>query len=171
MSFEQLLRAGECQALEFKISFETGRLLEADLGRMFINKLHRFLLKLGKGFAFVTRQMRISADTQNSYTDLVFYHYLLKCFVPFNLKVGELTYLDIGQLDVYVRMADDLQCGSADIPSKGFILCAAKNASVMQRGAGEYKLVLPFEDEFRAELEREWLWLAEQKEVRGRDVF
>ena len=169
MSFDQLFRADECQALEFKTRFEMGRLLEAELERALINKLYCFLLKLGKGFSFVTRQMRIGADTKNSYTDLVLYRYLLKYCVFFNLKVGELIYLDIGQMDMYVCMVEDLQCGPADIPSKGFILCAAKNASVMQRDAGEYKLVLPFEDEFPAALEREWL--AEQKEVGGRDVF
>ena len=180
MSFDQLLLAGESQTLEFKTSFETGCLLETDLEQAIINKLQSFSLELGKGFAFVARQMRISTETQDSYTDVVFYNFLLKCFVLLDLKIGELTHQDIGQMDMYVRMVDDLQRGPDDNPSVGIILCAAKDASVVrysalheneQLFASKYRLVLPSEDELRAELERELLWLAEQKEVSGKDVF
>ena len=157
--------------LEFLGLPETGRLLEADLEQALINKLQAFLLELGKGFAFVARQMRISTETRDFYIDLVFYNYLLKCFVLFDLKAGELTHQDIGQMDMYVRMVDDLKRAPDDNPTVGIILCAGKDTSVVrysvlheneQLFASKYKLVLPSEDELRAELEKEQLWLAEQ---------
>lgn len=157
--------------LEFLGLPETGRLLEADLEQALINKLQAFLLELGKGFAFVARQMRISTETKDFYIDLVFYNYLLKCFVLFDLKAGELTHQDIGQMDMYVRMVDDLKRAPDDNPTVGIILCAGKDTSVVrysvlheneQLFASKYKLVLPSEDELRAELEKEQLWLAEQ---------
>jgi predicted nuclease of restriction endonuclease-like (RecB) superfamily len=157
--------------LEFLGLAETGRLLEADLEQALINKLQGFLLELGKGFAFVARQMRISTESKDFYIDLVFYNYLLKCFVLFDLKAGELTHQDIGQMDMYVRMVDDLKRAPDDNPTVGIILCAGKDTSVVrysvlheheQLFASKYKLVLPSEDELRAELEKEQLWLAEQ---------
>ena len=93
--------------LEFLGLTEAGRLLEADLEQALIDKLQAFLLELGKGFAFVARQLRISTESKDFYIDLVFYNYLLKCFVLFDLKAGELTHQDIGQMDMYVRMMDD----------------------------------------------------------------
>lgn len=166
--------------LEFLGLPETGRLLEADLEQALINKLQSFLLELGKGFAFVARQMRISTETKDFYIDLVFYNYLLKCFVLFDLKAGELTHQDIGQMDMYVRMVDDIKRAPDDNPTVGIILCAGKDTSVVrysvlheneQLFASKYKLVLPSEDELRAELEREQLWLAEQNEVKVKDVL
>ncbi len=160
--------------LEFLGLPETGRLLEADLEQALINKLQAFLLELGKGFAFVARQMRISTETKDFYIDLVFYNYLLKCFVLFDLKAGELTHQDIGQMDMHVRMVDDLKRAPDDNPTVGIILCAGKDTSVVrysvlheneQLFASKYKLVLPSEDELRAELEKEQLWLAEQGKV------
>lgn len=154
--------------LEFLGLPETGRLLEADLEQALIDKLQAFLLELGKGFAFVARQLRISTESKDFYIDLVFYNYLLKCFVLFDLKAGELTHQDIGQMDMYVRMMDDLRRGPDDNPSVGIILCAAKDASVVrysvlheneQLFASKYKLILPSEEELRAELERERQWL------------
>ena len=157
--------------LEFLGLPETGRLLEAELEQALINKLQGFLLELGKGFAFVARQMRISTETKDFYIDLVFYNYLLKCFVLFDLKSGELTHQDIGQMDMYVRMVDDLKRAPDDNPTVGIILCAGKDSAVVrysvlheneQLFASKYKLVLPSEDELRAELEKEQLWLTEQ---------
>ena len=156
--------------LEFFGLPETGRLLEADLEQALINKLQGFLLELGKGFAFVARQMRISTETKDFYIDLVFYNYLLKCFVLFDLKAGEFIHQDIGQMDMYVRMVDDLKRAPEENPNVGIILCAGKDTSVVrysvlheneQLFASKYKLVLPSEDELRAELEKEQLWLAE----------
>jgi predicted nuclease of restriction endonuclease-like (RecB) superfamily len=161
--------------LEFLGLPETGRLLEADLEQALIDKLQGFLLELGKGFAFVARQMRISTESKDFYIDLVFYNYLLKCFVLFDLKSGELTHQDIGQMDMYVRMVDDLRRGPDDNPSVGIILCAGKDASVVrysvlheneQLFASKYKLILPTEEELRAELEREQQWLMDQESTK-----
>ncbi len=157
--------------LEFLGLPETGRLLESDLEQGLMNKLQSFLLELGNGFAFVARQQRISTDTKDFYIDLVFYNYLLKCFVLFDLKTGELTHQDIGQMDMYVRMYDDLKRGEGDNPTVGIILCSQKDNSVVrysvlndseQLFASRYKLVLPSEEELRAEIERERAELVSQ---------
>lgn len=141
-----------------------GRLLEADLERALLDNLQAFLLELGRGFAFVGRQYRLSTGTKDFYIDLVFYNFLLKCFVLFDLKAGELTHQDIGQMDMYVRMMDDLKRSGDDNPTVGVILCAQKDESVVrysilheneQMFASRYKLVLPSEEELRAELQRE----------------
>jgi predicted nuclease of restriction endonuclease-like (RecB) superfamily len=150
--------------LEFLGLPGVGRLLEADLERALLDNLQAFLLELGRGFAFVARQYRISSDSKDFYIDLVFYNYLIKCFVLFDLKSGELTHQDIGQMDMYVRMMDDLKRALDDNPTVGIILCADKDASVVRYSvlheneqifASRYKLVLPSEEELRAELNRE----------------
>jgi len=129
-----------------------------------LSNLQAFLLELGKGFAFVARQQRISTETKDFYLDLVFYNYLLKCFVLFDLKTDELTHQDIGQMDMYVRMYDELRRGPEDSPTVGIILCARKDETVVRYSvlsehkrlfASRYKLVLPSENELRAELIRE----------------
>jgi predicted nuclease of restriction endonuclease-like (RecB) superfamily len=89
--------------LEFLGLSQTGRLLEAELEQALLDNLQAFLLELGKGFAFVARQQRISTESKDFYLDMVFYNYLLKCFVLFDLKTGELTHQDIGQMDMYAR--------------------------------------------------------------------
>jgi predicted nuclease of restriction endonuclease-like (RecB) superfamily len=150
--------------LEFLGLPDTGRLLEAKLERALMDKLQQFLLELGKGFAFVARQQRISTETQDFYIDLVFYNYLLKCFVLIDLKTGHLTHQDIGQMDMYVRMYDDLRRGADDNPTVGILLCGSKDQSVVrysvlheseQLFASKYRLVLPSEEELRREIERE----------------
>jgi hypothetical protein len=150
--------------LEFLGLPGVGRMLEGDLERALLDNLQAFLLELGRGFAFVGRQYKLSTETKDFYVDLVFYNFLLKCFVLFDLKSGELTHQDIGQMDMYVRMMDDLKRGADDNPTVGIILCAQKDASVVrysvlheneQMFASRYKLVLPSEEELRAELERE----------------
>ncbi len=157
--------------LEFLGLPEAGRLLESDLEQGLMNKLQSFLLELGSGFAFVARQQRISTDNKDFYIDLVFYNYLLKCFVLFDLKTGELSHQDIGQMDMYVRMYDDLKRGEDDNPTVGIILCSQKDSSVVrysvlngseQLFASRYKLILPSEEELRQELERERAELLEQ---------
>lgn len=156
--------------LEFLGMPGAGRVLEADLEQALIDNLQAFLMELGKGFAFVVRQQRISTESKDFYVDLVFYNYLLKCFVLFDLKSGELAHQDIGQMDMYVRMYDDLKRGADDNPTVGIILCAGKDASVVrysvlheneQLFASKYRLILPTEDELRQELERERLAIAE----------
>ena len=157
--------------LEFLGLPETGRLLESDLEQRLIDHLQAFLLELGKGFAFIARQMRMSTETKDFYIDLVFYNYLLKCFVIFDLKPGELTHGDIGQMDMYVRMFDEQQRGAGDSPTVGIILCADKDASIVrysvlhgneQLFATRYTLVLPTEEELRLELIREQRLLEQQ---------
>jgi len=150
--------------LEFLGLSGVGKLLEADLEKALLDNLQAFLLELGRGFAFVARQFRISTDSKDFYIDLVFYNYLLKCFVLFDLKSGELTHQDIGQMDMYVRMVDDFKRAPDDNPTVGIILCTQKDASVVRYSvlheneqifASRYKLVLPSEDELLAELDRE----------------
>jgi len=162
--------------LEFLGLPEAGRVLESDLEHGLMNHLQAFLLELGKGFAFVARQQRVSSDSKDFYVDLVFYNYLLKCFVLFDLKSGELTHQDVGQMDMYVRMYDDLKRGAEDNPTVGIILCASKDASVVrysvlheneQLFASKYRLVLPSEEELRAELERDRALLENAKIDRG----
>lgn len=150
--------------LEFLGMPGAGVLLESELEQALMSQLQAFLLELGKGFAFVARQQRISTESRDFYIDLVFYNYLLKCFVIFDLKRGELSHQDIGQMDMYVRMYDELKRGPDDNPTVGIILCTHKDASVVrysvlhgheQLFASKYKLILPSEDELRAELDRE----------------
>ena len=161
--------------LEFLGVPGAGVLLESELEQALMGQLEAFLLELGKGFAFVARQQRISTESRDFYVDLVFYNYLLKCFVIFDLKRGELTHQDIGQMDMYVRMYDDLKRGPDDNPTVGIILCTHKDASVVrysvlhgheQLFASKYKLILPSEEELRAELDRERarLQLAQQRD-------
>ena len=156
--------------LEFLGLPNTGKLLESRLEDALIGHLQAFLLELGKGFAFVARQQRISTESKDFYIDLVFYNYLLQCFVLFELKTGELTHQDIGQMDMYVRMYDELRRSPNDNPTVGIILCARKDQSVVrfsvlqgneQLFATKYKVVLPSEDELRAELVREQQLLAD----------
>src|SRR5260370_13930853 len=150
--------------LEFLGLPGSGKLLESDLEQALLDHLQDFLLELGKGFAFVARQQRLSTESKDFFIDLVFYNYLLKCFVLFDLKSGELSHQDIGQMDMYVRMMDDLKRTPDDNPTVGIILCTQKDASVVRYSvlheneqifASRYKLVLPSEEELRKELERE----------------
>lgn len=162
--------------LEFLGLPGAGRVLESDLEQALIDHLQSFMLELGKGFAFVARQQRISTETKDFYIDLIFYNYLLKCFVLFDLKSGELTHQDIGQMDMYVRMVDDQKRGPDDNPTVGIILCAAKDASVVrysllheneQLFASKYRFVLPTEEELCAELERDRALLGMARNERG----
>ena len=150
--------------LEFLGLPNTGKLLESKLEDALIGNLQSFLLELGKGFAFIARQQRISAESQHFYIDLVFYNYLLKCFVLIDLKMGKLTHQDVGQMDMYVRMYDDLKRAEGDNPSVGLILCAERDEVVArysvlheseQLFASKYMLYLPTEAELRAEIARE----------------
>ncbi|WP_095192332.1 YhcG family protein [Pseudomonas sp. Irchel 3A7] len=157
--------------LEFLGLPSAGRLQESEIEQALIEQLQGFLLELGKGFAFIARQQRISTDSKDFYIDLVFYNYLLNCFVIFDIKRGELTHQDVGQMDMYVRMYDDLKRGPEDGPTVGIILCAQKDESVVrysvlegneQLFASKYQLVLPTEEELRAELDRERSMLEER---------
>lgn len=138
--------------------------LEADLEQGIIDNLQQFLLELGKGFAFVARQQRISTEDQDFYIDLVFYNFKLKCFLLIDLKLGKLTHQDVGQMDSYVRIYDQQKKGEDDNPSIGLILCSQKSEAVVkysvltdneQLFAAKYVRYLPTEEELKRELERE----------------
>lgn len=138
--------------------------MEQDIEKALIGNLQQFLLELGRGFSFVGRQFRISTETSHFYIDLVFYNYLLKCFVLFDLKTGKLTHQDTGQMDMYIRMFDDLKKQDDDNPTIGIILCTEKDETVVkysilndskQLFATKYMLYLPTEEELIAEIERE----------------
>jgi len=137
---------------------------ESDLETAIIENLQPFLLELGKGFAFVSRQYRVMTDAQPYFIDLVFYNYLLKCFVLIDLKIGRLEHQDVGQMDMYLRLFDELKRGADDNPTVGLILCAEKDEVVarysilhesQQMFASKYMLYLPTEEELRKELARE----------------
>jgi len=137
---------------------------EKQIETALIYNLQQFLLELGKGFSFVARQMRISTETDHFYIDLVFYNYLLKCFVLIDLKTGKLTHQDIGQMDMYRRMYDDLKKPEGDNTTVGIILCTEKSETVVkysvmgdnqQLFATKYMPFLPTEAELIAEIERE----------------
>ena len=141
------------------------KLVESDLEQALINNLQTFLLELGKGFAFVSRQERITLDGDHFYIDLVFYHTVLKCFVLIDLKVGKLAHQDLGQIQLYVNYYDRERRTEGDNPTLGLILCTDKNDAVVRYTLGpdqekkifasRYKLYLPTEAELRAELRRE----------------
>ncbi|HMP29376.1 MAG TPA: PDDEXK nuclease domain-containing protein [Saprospiraceae bacterium] len=137
---------------------------EQEIETALINNLQSFLLELGKGFSFVARQFRISTETSHFYIDLVFYNYILKCFVIFDIKTTKLTHQDVGQLDMYVRMYDDLKKQADDNPTIGILLCAEKEETIVkysvlaenkQLFATKYMLYLPTEQELINEIERE----------------
>lgn len=139
-------------------------LYEKDVEQGLIDRLQQFLMELGKGFAFVARQKRLQVEGDDFIVDLVFYNYLLKCFVLIDLKVGKLTHQDVGQLDMYVRVFDEQQRGDGDNPTIGLILCSERNAAVAkysaladkpQLFASKYQTFLPSEEELRIELERD----------------
>ncbi len=137
---------------------------ESALESALISNLQKFLLELGKGFCFVARQFRISTETDHFYADLVFYNYLLKCFVVIDLKTTKLSHADIGQMDMYVRMFDELKRGADDNPTIGIIMCTDKSEtmvkySVLQESqqifASKYKTVLPTEEELADMISKE----------------
>jgi len=157
--------------LEFLNLSQNERLYESDLENALISDIQKFLLELGRGFAFVSRQKRVSVEDDHFYIDLVFYNYLLKCFVLIDLKAGKLTHQDVGQMDMYVKLFDDTQKADDDNPTVGIILCSDKNETVVKYSnidnktifASKYKLYLPSVEELKEELEKEKM-LLESKE-------
>lgn len=137
---------------------------EAELEKALIDNLQQFMLELGKGFAFVARQQCIRTETSDFFIDLVFYNYILKCFVIVELKTEKLTHQDIGQLDMYVRMYDDLQKRPDDNPTIGLLLCTETDSVVAkysvlndssQLFASKYMAYLPSEEELVREIENQ----------------
>ncbi|MDR2719090.1 MAG: PDDEXK nuclease domain-containing protein [Treponema sp.] len=137
---------------------------EAILEKAIINHLQQFILEMGKGFAFVERQQLIRTETSDYYIDMVFYNYILKCFVLIDLKTSRITHQDIGQMDMYVRMYDELKRNEGDNPTIGILLCSETDKDIARYSilkgnehlfATKYKLYLPTEEELRIEIEKE----------------
>lgn len=147
---------------------------ESSLEKSILSNLQTFLMELGKGYAFVARQQHIHTEKQDYFIDLVFYNYILKCFVLIDLKTEKISHADVGQMDMYIRMYDELKRGEGDNPTIGIVLCTDTDEdiarySVMhgneQLFASTYKLYLPTEDELKAEIEaqKEMFYLQQQE--------
>ena len=156
--------------LEF-LDIKDKRFLEHDLEANLLEHISEFLLELGRGFSFVCRQKRIDVDGDNFYIDLVFYNYVLKCFVLIDLKLDKLTHQDIGQMDFYVRYYDNEIKDKTDNPTIGIILCSDKKDTIVKYSilndnknlfASKYQLYLPTEKELIVEIEK-------QKEIFNRE--
>lgn len=159
---EQFIR--DPYVLEFLDLKDYPALRESAVEQAIIDNMQEFLLELGKGFSFVARQKRMRFEEEDFYVDLVFYNYLLKCFVLIDLKVGKLAHQDIGQMDSYVRMFDAHARPEGDNPTIGLILCSRKNEAIAKYSvlsenrqifAAKYVKVLPTEGELTREIERE----------------
>lgn len=137
---------------------------ETNLESAIIDHLQKFILELGKGFAFVARQQRIKTDMGEYYIDLVFYNYILKCFLLIDLKSSQISYEDVGQMDMYIRMYDELKCTESDNPTIGLLLCSETSKDLArysilkdskQLYAAKYLTYLPTKEELTAEIERQ----------------
>ena len=137
---------------------------ETNLESAIIDHLQKFILELGKGYAFVARQQRIKTDIGEYYIDLVFYNYILKCFLLIDLKTSRITHEDIGQMDMYIRMYDELKCTESDNPTIGLLLCSETSKDLArysilkdsrQLYAAKYLTYLPTKEELTAEIERQ----------------
>lgn len=147
---------------------------ESELEKSIISNIQKFLIELGKGYAFVARQLHIHTEKEDYYIDLVFYNYILKCFVLVDLKTSKITHQDIGQMDMYIRMFDELKRGEDDNPTIGIILCSDTDEDIAkysmlngneQLFASKYRLYLPTKEELRAEIEsQKTIFNMQQKE-------
>lgn len=158
--------------LKFMGIKDNNAVIEKEVENAIISNLQKFLLELERGFCFVDRQMRICTETSDFYIDLVFYNYILKCLVLIDLKTHKLTHQDIGQMDMYIRMFDDLKRQSDDNPTIGIIFCTDKDETMVKYSvlneskqifASKYMTVLPTVEELRNELERNKLMYNENK--------
>lgn len=150
--------------LEFLGLPEDTSLAESKLETAIINNLEKFLMEMGKGYALVARQQHIRTEENDYYIDLVFYNYLIKSFILVDLKVNRITYQDVGQMDMYLQMYDNMKKGPDDNPTIGIILCAETDSDVArystlakndQMFAAKYKLYLPDKEDLRREIERQ----------------
>lgn len=157
--------------LEFMGIKDNDRVVEKNVENAIISHLQKFLLEMGKGFCFVDRQMHVCTETTDFYIDLVFYNYILKCFVLIDLKTHKLTHQDIGQMDMYIRMFDDLRKQEDDNPTIGIIFCTDKDETMVKYSvlnesdqifASKYMTVLPTVEELKNELERNQLMYGEE---------
>lgn len=153
---------------------------ESDLEKSILSNLQKFLMELGKGYAFVARQQHIHTEKQDYFIDLVFYNYILKCFVLIDLKTQKITHQDVGQMDMYIRMYDELKRSDGDNPTIGIVLCADTDEDIAkysvlhgneQLFASKYKLYLPTEEELRAEIEtQKAMFYLQQKEKKDTEI-
>ena len=150
--------------LEFIDLKDYPALRESVLEQALIDNLQSFLLELGRGFCFVARQKLLRYEDEDFYIDLVFYHSILKCYVLIDLKIGKLTHGDVGQMDSYIRMFDDLYKNDDDNPTIGLLLCSEKNEAIAkysvlhdekQMFASKYLLTLPTAEELEKQIENE----------------
>ena len=157
--------------LEFMGIKDNEKIVEKNIENAIISHLQKFLLEMGKGFCFVDRQMHISTETTDFSIDLVFYNHILKCFVLIDLKTHKLTHQDIGQMDMYIRMFDDLKKQEDDNPTIGIIFCTDKDETMVKYSvlneseqifASKYVTVLPTVEELKNELERNQLMYGEE---------
>ena len=146
------------------LNLPSASLLESNIEQALIDNLQQFLLELGRGFAFVSRQQRLVVEEQDFYIDLVFYNFKLKCFLLIDLKLGKLSHQDVGQMDTYVRIYDKFNKSEDDNPTIGLILCSEKSEAVakysvlsdsQQLFSSKYLPFLPTEEELKRELLRE----------------
>ncbi len=160
--------------LEFLNVKQNETLAESDLESVLIEKLKHFLLELGNGFSFVGRQYRITADNNHYYIDLVFYNYILKCFLLIDLKTEKLSHQAIGQMDFYVRFFEDQIKQPNDNPSIGLILCTEKNRTIVKYSllneskhifASKYQLYLPTTIQLEQKINRERLQIEQEKDL------
>ena len=161
--------------LEFLGLTQNDDFYESDLEQVLITHLQKFLLELGRGFSFVARQKRITFDGRHFRIDLVFYNYILKCFVLIDLKTTRITHQDVGQMDMYIRMYDELKKSPDDNPTLGIVLCSETDEDIArysilhgneQLFASKYKLYLPTEEELREEIEaQKAVFYLQQKET------
>ncbi len=146
------------------LNLPTASVVESTIEQGLIDNLQHFLLELGRGFAFVSRQQRLNVEEQDFYIDLVFYNFKVKCFLLIDLKLGKLTHQDVGQMDTYVRIYDEFHKSEDDNPTIGLILCSEPSLAVAkysvlneskQLFASKYLPFLPTEEELKLELLRE----------------
>ena len=164
---------------EFLGMEENASFTETELEKSIISNIQKFLMELGKGYAFVNRQQRIHTEKEDYYIDLVFYNYILKCFVLIDLKTSKITHQDIGQMDMYIRMFDELKRSEGDNPTIGIVLCSDTDEDIArfsvlhgneQLFASKYKLYLPTEEELRAEIEtQKAMFYLQQEEKKDND--
>lgn len=157
--YEKIIR--DPYVLEFLQLEQNPHFYEKELEQAVIDHLQKFLLELGRGFSFVARQKHITFDDRHFYIDLVFYNYILKCFVLIDLKIGDLAHQDLGQMQMYVNYYTREMMNEGDNPPIGIVLCADKSDAIVkytlpednnQIYASKYKLYMPTEDELKREL-------------------
>lgn len=138
--------------------------LESDLEAAIISHIRDFLMEMGRGFAFVARQQHIVTETADYYIDLVFYNIELKCYVLIDLKMGKITHQDVGQIDMYVRMYDELKCKKGDNPTIGILLCSETDEDIARYSVlrdnnqlfmSKYMTCLPTKEQLQAEIKRQ----------------